>query len=68
MNQEAIEYALDKGYLEYDMGGIFSTDAGKDGLYRFKRRFVRKDDYTRYIGEIDVVYNRDYYKEFLKDN
>lgn len=65
-NQEAIEYALEKGMSEYDMGGIFSTDASSDGLYRFKRKFVRKDDYTRFVGEIDVVYNEDLYKEFKK--
>jgi hypothetical protein len=48
------------------MGGIFSTDASSDGLYRFKRKFVRKDDYTRFVGELDVVYDEDLYKEFKK--
>lgn len=65
MNQEAIEYAIERGSLEYDMGGIFSTDP-KDGLYGFKRKFVREDDYTRFIGEIDMVYNEEIYKDFIK--
>lgn len=66
MNHEAIQYAINNRYSEYDMGGIFSTDSSKDGLYRFKRKFVREDDYTRYIGEIDVVYNNKLYNEFVK--
>lgn len=65
MNQEAIEYALERGSKEYDMGGIFSTDPA-DGLYRFKRKFAREDDYTRFFGEIDIVYDKDLYEEFNK--
>lgn len=64
MNQEAIEYALERGSLEYDMGGIFSTDASSDGLYRFKRQFAREDDYTRFVGEIDIVYDEELYQAF----
>lgn len=65
MNQEAIEYALEKGSLEYDMGGIFSTES-TDGLYRFKKEFCRKDDYSRFLGELDVVYDEEAYQEFIK--
>lgn len=66
MNHEAIIYAIERGSLEYDMGGVFSTDSS-DGLYRFKRTFVRKDDYTRFVGEIDIVYDEELYDEFLKN-
>lgn len=62
MNQEAIEYALERGSLEYDFGGVFSTDSS-DGLYRFKKKFVR-EDYTRFVGEIDIVYNEELYQAF----
>ncbi|WP_270789770.1 lipid II:glycine glycyltransferase FemX [Enterococcus diestrammenae] len=65
LNQEAIEYAISRGSSEYDMGGIFSTDPKSDGLYLFKRHFVRKDDYTRFVGEIDVVFNEEVYQQFL---
>lgn len=66
MNQEAINYAIKRGSLEYDMGGVFSTDSSSDGLYCFKKQFVRKDDYTRFIGEIDTVYNDTLYQEFIE--
>lgn len=66
LNYEAIKYAIEIGSEEYDMGGVFSTNSGKDGLYRFKRGLVRKDDYTRFLGEIDLVLNQELYEDFMK--
>ncbi len=62
---EEIKWTRDNGYKYFDFGGTFSLDS-KDGLYRFKEGFCYPDKYTNFIGEIDVVYDREKYNEFLK--
>lgn len=63
---EEIKYAIENGYKSYDFGGVFSLD-DNDGLYKFKEYFCHPNKYTAYIGELDVVYDRDLYNEFLNN-
>ena len=61
---EEIKWSKENGYKYFDFGGTFSLDS-KDGLYRFKEGFCYPDKYTNFIGEVDVVYDREKYNEFL---
>lgn len=61
----ALEYALDNGFTSFDFGGVFSLDKS-NGLYRFKEGFCYPDNYTNFIGELDVVYDSEKYQLFLK--
>ena len=61
---EEIKWSRENGYKYFDFGGTFSLDS-KDGLYRFKEGFCYPDKYTNFIGELDVVYDREKYNEFL---
>ena len=62
---EEIKWCRDNGYDYFDFGGTFSLDS-KDGLYRFKEGFCYPDKYTNFIGELDVVYDKKKYQEFIK--
>lgn len=62
---EEIKWCRDNGYDYFDFGGTFSLDS-KDGLYRFKEGFCYPDKYTNFIGELDVIYDREKYDEFIK--
>lgn len=66
INYEEVKYAADNGYKEYDMGGIFSTDED-DGLYTFKRKFT-EDNVKNWIGELDVVFDKEKYLEFRRNS
>lgn len=61
---EEIKWCLENGYEYLDLGGTFSLDTN-DGLYRFKQSFCYPDKYSNFIGELDVVYDREKYEEFL---
>ena len=61
---EEIKCAVENGYDYLDLGGTFSLDS-QDGLYRFKQAFCYPDKYSNFIGELDVVYDREKYEEFL---
>lgn len=61
---EEIRWCLENGYYYLDLGGTFSLDTN-DGLYRFKQSFCYPDKYSNFIGELDVVYDREKYEEFL---
>lgn len=61
---EEIQWCLENGYDYLDLGGTFSLDTN-DGLYRFKQSFCYPDKYSNFIGELDVVYDREKYEEFL---
>ncbi|WP_296112087.1 peptidoglycan bridge formation glycyltransferase FemA/FemB family protein [uncultured Anaerococcus sp.] len=61
---EEIKWAVENGYDYLDLGGTFSLDS-QDGLYRFKQAFCYPDKYSNFIGELDVVYDREKYEEFL---
>lgn len=61
---EEIKYGIKNNYKKLDLGGVFSLDKA-DGLYSFKENFCYPDKFTAYIGELDVVYDKDAYKEFL---
>ncbi|MCS4484081.1 aminoacyltransferase [Gleimia sp. 6138-11-ORH1] len=63
-NNEGIKYAIENGYLEYDMGGVFSTDPA-NGLYQFKRQLCGETGLRELIGEIDVVYNQADYDKYI---
>ena len=56
MQQNMINWALETECTKYDFGGIFNVTKD-NGLYRFKAGFCKKDGPTKYIGEIDKVYN-----------
>lgn len=62
---EEIKWCRENGYDYFDFGGTFSLDS-KDGLYRFKEGFCYPDRYSNFIGELDVVYDKEKYEEFLK--
>lgn len=62
---EEIKWCRENGYNYFDFGGTFSLDS-KDGLYRFKEGFCYPDRYSNFVGELDVVYDREKYEEFLK--
>lgn len=61
---EEIQWCIENGYDYLDLGGTFSLDTN-DGLYRFKQSFCYPDKYSNFIGELDVVYDREKYEEFL---
>lgn len=61
---EEIKWCLENNYDYLDLGGTFSLDTN-DGLYRFKQSFCYPDKYSNFIGELDVVYDRKKYEEFL---
>lgn len=61
---EEIKWAVKNGFDYLDLGGTFSLDTN-DGLYRFKQSFCYPDKYSNFIGELDVVYDREKYEEFL---
>ena len=61
---EEIKWSIKNGYYYLDLGGTFSLDS-RDGLYRFKQSFCYPDKYSNFIGELDVVYDREKYEEFL---
>ncbi|MDD7305595.1 MAG: peptidoglycan bridge formation glycyltransferase FemA/FemB family protein [Peptoniphilaceae bacterium] len=61
---EELKWTLEKGYRYFDLGGTFSLD-DRDGLYKFKEHFCYPHKYTAFIGELDVVYDREKYNEFL---
>ena len=65
MNNEAIKDAIDQGYSEYDMGGIFDLNPAA-GLYRFKKTFCGENGLMEMIGQFDWVYNSDAYSKFSK--
>lgn len=61
---EEIKWSIENEFDYLDLGGTFSLDS-KDGLYRFKQSFCYPDKYSNFIGELDVVYDREKYEEFL---
>lgn len=60
MNFEAIRDAIDKGYKQYDMGGLYALD-NSDKLYVYKKMFTSEAGATDYVGLIEVVCNREVY-------
>jgi len=65
MQQTMIKWAIESGCNEYDFGGVFSTNK-EEGIYRFKEGFCRQEGATRFIGELDKVYNSSLYFAFSK--
>jgi len=65
MQQTMIRWAIETGCNEYDFGGIFEINKA-NGLYRFKEGFCRQEGVTKFIGEIDYVYNKLVYFAFVK--
>lgn len=65
MQQTMIKWAIETNCTFYDFGGIFETTKD-NGLYRFKSGFCRQEGVTRFIGEIDHVYNKIVYFAFVK--
>ena len=61
---EEIKWTIANEYDYLDLGGTFSLDTN-DGLYRFKQVFCYPDKYSNFIGELDVVYDREKYETFL---
>jgi serine/alanine adding enzyme len=61
---EELKWTMENGYRYLDLGGTFSLD-DKDGLYKFKEHFCYPHKYSAFIGELDVVYDREKYQEFL---
>lgn len=65
MQQTMIKWAIETGCSEYDFGGVFEINKA-NGLYRFKEGFCRQEGVTKFIGEVDYVYNKLVYFAFVK--
>lgn len=65
MQQTMIKWAIETGCSEYDFGGVFETNKA-NGLFRFKEGFCRQEGVTKFIGEVDYVYNKLVYFAFVK--
>ena len=65
MQQHMIRWAIENKCSEYDFGGIFEINKA-NGLYRFKEGFCRQEGATKFIGEVDVVYNKLIYFTYVK--
>ena len=63
MQMAMIEWAISRKCSKYDFAGIWKLD-NSDGLYKFKEGFCHKFGATKYIGEIDYVYNPLIYRLF----
>lgn len=64
--QEAmVQWAIDANCARYDMGGI-EAESTEDGLYTFKRNFVREGA-VEYLGEIDVVLDQKLYDKVYQE-
>lgn len=61
---ESIKWSKENGYKYFDFGGVFSLDKD-DGLYHFKEGFTGIEGINNFIGELDVVYDREKYNEFI---
>ena len=64
MQETMIKWAIETGCKEYDFGGIFE-ETKSNGLFRFKEGFCRQEGVTRFIGEVDYVYNKLFYFTFV---
>lgn len=64
LHEAMIKDSMEKGSELYDLGGVFELDS-KEGLYRFKSGFCKKDGPTILIGEIDRIYHPFLYKLFV---
>ena len=65
MQQTMIRWAIETACSEYDFGGVFEINKA-NGLYRFKEGFCRQEGVTKFIGEVDCVYNKLAYFTFVK--
>jgi len=65
MQQTMIKWAIDTGCTEYDFGGVFEMDKS-NGLFRFKDGFCKQEGVTKFVGEIDYVYNKIVYFAFVR--
>lgn len=65
MQQAMIKWAVETNCTEYDFGGVFELNK-ENGLYRFKEGFCRQEGVTKFIGEVDYVYNKLVYFAFVK--
>lgn len=59
-----IQWGVELGLDYFNMGGTYSLDM-EDGLFFFKHGFCKADEPFVWIGELDVVLDKEAYKEFL---
>lgn len=64
LNIECVKFALEQGKTHYDMGGLWSFDM-EDGLYRFKRDICSEAGAREYLGELDLVFDKEKYAQFI---
>lgn len=65
MNNEAIIDTInDPALTEYDFGGVYVLSM-EDGLYHFKAKFCGPEGVHEYIGEIDLIFDDEKYRQFL---
>ena len=65
MNNEAIKDAIEQGYTQYDMGGVYEVYSS-GGLYSFKKAFCGESGLLEMIGQFDWIFNSDAYSDFSK--
>ena len=65
MQENMIRWAIETNCKLYDFGGIFNTTK-ENGLYKFKEGFCRQEGSTKFIGEIDKIYNGFIHFLFIK--
>ncbi|MDD4541543.1 MAG: peptidoglycan bridge formation glycyltransferase FemA/FemB family protein [Eubacteriales bacterium] len=63
MNYESMKYTLRQGGWCYDLGPILSFDK-TDSFEAFKFHFSC-DEPTRYIGQMDLIFDDDLYQDFI---
>lgn len=61
---EAIGQACKKGMANFDLGGVYGFDMS-DGLYAYKVKYTGAEGLQEFIGEIDVVYDEELYRDFI---
>lgn len=64
LNYESILYTLEQGGHCYDLGALLSLDK-EAGFEAFKLKFGAKDEPTRFIGQMDLVFDEELYEEFM---
>lgn len=64
MQWHMIQWALELGMDEYDFGGVFELN-NDDGLFRFKNGFCKMQGPIEFIGELDLVLDKEAYNKFI---
>lgn len=65
MQQKMIEWGIETNCDCYDFGGVYVISK-ENGLFRFKEGFCKQEGVSKFIGEIDFVYDKFKYFGYVK--